>query len=219
MSDPQLRSTQTRNPPNGQPSASKRDTARLPLGRVLIERGLLTPWQLFYALRCQAAWNATLSEILRARGWVAASEILDIQAETGPHRRIDLSVTPPDSRLANLLTPEFCLAHNVVPWTCVNGHLILATGRPDRLDELRDQLPPRLQNQQIAIANEADITAHVALHARRALTTLAESRVEARFSCRNWGNRGSGRFVLLIAAFGLMALALVLRPRTGHWGG
>ncbi len=189
-----------------------RQDTRLPLARVLIERGAATPWQLFYALKCHSVWNASVPEILTARGWTSHASLLDLQAEAGGLRRVDLLRTPPANNVRDLLEPAFCLRHNVVPWARLGGTTILVTGRPDMIDDLRTKLPPPLHNALFAVADGAAVEADIALQARRTLTRRAETRLPVAFSCRTFGQRAPVLRVILLAVALLILGAVLLAP-------
>lgn len=176
MNDPQLQRRLARPEP--------RHVARLSFARRLIESNLVTPWQLFWALQRQSHWDAHLSEIRKARDWVSAQDLRSLQAQD--LRQVDLARTPPARDAAYLLPPQFCLKHNVVPWARIDKTVILVTGRPHKLRELRAALPPHLQDALFALSSAQAIEDHVTLHHRRALTEAAEKAVARHESCRSF---------------------------------
>lgn len=178
MTDPQLQRRLTRPKP--------KHVARLSFARTLIEHNLVTPWQLFWALQRQSHWDAHLSEILKARDWVSARDLRALQAQTQDLRQVDLTRTPPARDAADLLPPKFCLKHNVVPWARIGKTVILVTGRPHNLPELRAALPPDLKDALFALSSAQAIADHVTLHHRRALTEAAENAVARHESCRSF---------------------------------
>lgn len=186
-----------------------RQDTRLPLARVLIERGAAAPWQLFYALKCQSVWNASVPEILSARGWAEPSTLLDLQAEAGGFRRVDLQRTPPAQDVRALLDPGFCLRHNVVPWARLGDTTILVTGRPEMIDDLRNKLPAPLQNALFAVDDSDKVEADIALQSRHGLTNRAETRLAGDLSCRTFGMR-TPRVRIAFTALLLGVLAICL---------
>lgn len=195
--------------PKHQPS---QNTARLPLARALIEEGLVTPWQLFFALRCQSSWNATLTEILAAQGWVSNAAFRAFKAQAEDLRQVDLSRTPPSEAAADLLAPEFCLKHNVLPWAKLGGTVILVTGRADHLDELRAALPDHLRDALFALTTARQLQAYVALHHRRSLTHAAETTIAEIESCRQFGEGAALRTCLFASMLLLLAFAILPIP-------
>lgn len=181
------------------------------LGRDLIDRHRITPWQLFYALRCQRRWNASLAEILRIRGWIGEDELRASLARGLAGGQVDLDREPPDPTIQDLLPPAFCLRHCVLPWARFDGTPVLAVGRPDRIAELRPHLPPGLRHALITVAPETQITRYLAKRHRAHLTRHAETRLDPRLSCRGWDRRSwhqTARFAVIAATLaGLVLLA------------
>jgi cellulose synthase/poly-beta-1,6-N-acetylglucosamine synthase-like glycosyltransferase len=170
------------------PSSTPKIERHVSMGRHLIEQGIITPWQLFHALDRHHEWDTTLAEILMSKGWITEHQALEALAQYYTAQHVDFKRDPPDQRLSELLSPEFCLKHCIVPWVGLGGLVILATSRPDRFEALRPQLPPSLRGSLIAVASEADIHTHLEQTHRRYLTRAAEKRVPAEESCRTWSN-------------------------------
>lgn len=183
------------------------------LGRHLIETGLISPWQLFHALEKQLEWDATLVEILCAKGWLTEAQALQALAGFYTAQIVDLSREPPNPELTDIAAPELCLKHNFVPWQQVGGVLVVVTGRPDRFEALRPSLPEPLRGAIIALAPEDHISMALATLHRAALTTYAQTRVAERFSCRGWDGSSSRRTatiflaIVVVVAFALLAPA------------
>lgn len=183
-----------------------RHSTRLPLARVLIENNTVSPWQLFYAIQCESRWDATLPEILTARGWISEQDMRQLLAELHDLRQIDLQRTPPARDIAALLPPEFCLQHSVLPWARLGETVILATGRPQTIETLREQLPPHLKTALFAVASRCDIEDYIALHHRISLRDRAETSVAEIESCRPRAHKSQIRTPALVLAFGVIAL-------------
>ncbi|MGR3637683.1 MAG: glycosyltransferase [Shimia sp.] len=167
----------------------KQDLSPLPLGRTLVERAWITPWQLFFALHRQKLWDATLPEILLSRGWLSKDRYWRLHAERTGMRLIDLNRLPPEPGLFALLPPEVCLKHNILPWRRFGDRICLATGRPDRLAKARCDLPLQYANAPVVIAPEDQVTRLIARQFRRSLTSLAEHRLHPQYSSRGWDRR------------------------------
>ncbi|SMP19870.1 glycosyltransferase family 2 protein [Shimia sagamensis] len=195
--------------------SAPQDKARLPLARALIDYGLVTPWQLFFALRCQSSWNATLTEILAAQGWVTDSDLNAFKAHSNNLRQVDLARTPPSKDTADLLTPEFCLKHSVLPWAKLGTTAILVTGRADHLDDLRAALPNDQKDVLFALADECQLQDHLTLHHRRFLTNAAETSVADRDSCRGFTKQAALQKCLLVGLAFLLFFAACPIPNMG----
>lgn len=204
MNDPVMRVFREALPP--------RQDDHMPLGRDLIEHDLITPWQLFYALRAQRRWQATLSDILRSRGWISDHDLRNRQAARFATHQVDLTREPPDPRLASHLPPHLCLKYCLVPWAIEDGVLTLAIGRADRFEEIRPQLPPDLRSANLVVAPEDQVMQYLSVTHRKALTTLAETRVAPQFSCRGWDIRTPPRTALLLGLLACAALMLLFLP-------
>jgi len=193
-------------------SPVKGANAEISLGRHLIETGLLAPWQLFHALERQKEWDVTLPEILLAKGWVRADQMRAALAAYYPAMLVDLAHEPPDPNLADILPPETCLRYNVIPWQSVGGLLIVVTGRPDRFESQREDLPPILRTALLAISDEQSVSDHISQTHRRALTLRAESQVDPTLSCRGWDGSSHKRVALLLLGLVLIGFFLVFAP-------
>lgn len=179
---------------------------RLPLARLLIEQGLATPWQVFYALKSQSQWDASLQDILMARGWISAQDLRRLAVEHDHLRHINLIKSPPNSDLVDVLPAAFCLKHNVLPWARIGGTLILVTGRPHALETLRNALPQNLEHALFAIADPEDINKQIGQLHGVALTQDAETGLASHLSCRTFKPTSARRNL----AIGLLTMLVVL---------
>ena len=182
------------------------------LGRHLIESGLIAPWQLFHALEKQNAWNANLTEILCAKGWLTETQALNALSSFYTAQVVDLSQTPARSDLRALASAEFCIKHNILPWQKVGGLLIVVTGRPDRFEELRPSLPSPLRGAIIALAPEGEVAHALADIHRDQLVDLAETRVPEEFSCRNWQGTSARRICMHLTVLIVLAVVALYAP-------
>lgn len=178
-----------------------------------MERGWITPWQLFFALQRQRIWNATLAEILLSRGWLTPVRYWRLHAERTGMRLVDLSKELPEPELLPLLPPEFCLKHNVLPWRRDRGQATFVTGRPDHIASLRRALPLPFSKAHFVIAPEAEVAAAAARLSRQTLTKLAENRPHPRFSCRGWDKRSLRAKVALTSALIALLFFAAFVPR------
>ena len=162
------------------------DDPQLGAARRLVEAGHIKPWQLFYARQRLKGWDTTLCAILITKGWCNEHQVLLALAAEYQTRVVDLGQAPPDPRLKHLLRPEMCLRYSAVPWIEADGHLFIATSRPEQFERLRVLLPVHCRLPQMVLAPEAEIQALVAqIHAQH-LTKSCETRVAKELSCRGW---------------------------------
>ncbi|GAA6208551.1 glycosyltransferase [Cognatishimia sp. WU-CL00825] len=201
MSDPRIRLFE--------PVAAQDRDSQTCIGRLLLESGIITSWQLLFAMQREKHWNATVTDILLSRGWISDAQALAARAWYFGAQQVDLVSAPPDRRLQGLLSPEFCLKHAVVPWISMNGLLIFATSRPEDFEKLRPELPSGPSGIMMAITSEAQIQTYVSQIHRRVLTDRTETRVPLSQSCRGWGQSPALRYGFC-AAICLMILTLMV---------
>ena len=120
-------------------------STRLPLrlGRVLQQRGLLTPRQLHHALRDQAASpkRPSLGSILIARGWVSAADIATCVEEQCV---VVLARVIAAKQGRFIYSPGVRVPQGIAPIPLDSDRLLLeATRRVDELQTLRAQVPDR----------------------------------------------------------------------------
>lgn len=190
----------------------QRSLQPVPLGRLLVERSWVTPWQLFFALKRRRLWSASLPDILLSRGWLSETQYWRLLSERSGLRLISLEERPPDAGLLALLEPDFCLKYNVVVWRKLGDHITLATGRPDRLAEIRQHLPAALSEAAFVIAPDHQVETAIATQSRRTLTALAEHRTAPRFSSRGWDKHPFLQKLVLSATLVALTFLFLLAP-------
>lgn len=128
-------------------------------------------------------------------------------------RLVDLNQQPADAGLFALLPAEFCLKFNILPWRRFGGRVVFATGRPDRLTDMRRKMPLQYANARFVIAPDHQVVDIISRQSRQSLTALAENRVQPRFSCRGW-DMGLGLTRLtLFCAVALLATVSIAAPK------
>lgn len=205
MSDPLLRLQDPRPiERQGRPAA--------PVGRQLVQAGLITPPTLLNALELQRYIDAPLGEILVAEGHVSRSDVLAALAVQHNTDRIDLTRDPPARAMATALPAELCQSFGAVPWRWMGGTLLVATTRPDRIGLLHEALPenaPRI----IPVIAEADqINVQISRLYGVELTRRALSRVPEAFSCRSWSPLARLGALGTLGCFGTVALFAIATP-------
>lgn len=202
MSDQSLRLVQ---PTSADPDARPRK----PIGRYLVEAGILTEPQLVRALDAQRSQNALLGDVLLAEGLVSQQDIQLALARQYKLQPIQLSPLLSDPRLLAKFPARFWLTHRMVPWMRLGNIVLIATARPDLFDEMRTRLEEVFPEVLPVVATEDNILAFLSAYFRAELAAAASERVEARYSCR--GHAGvMHRGKLLAALLTFLAVALVL---------
>ncbi|MEP2031006.1 MAG: glycosyltransferase family 2 protein [Paracoccaceae bacterium] len=207
MSDPRLRL----NKPRLVPGLVER-TARLPLGRHLVNAGVISASDLINALNQQRHIEAPLGEILIAENLVDSETVLDALALQYEAERVDLLIDPPDDRLSVLLPPEICVRHQIVPWMQLGDVMLIATSRPDQLEHIRPHLPDLVGAVLPVITSEKSILTYLAKNAGQELAARAENRVKPSQSCRSWGGKSVARSSYLLGIALILAGALISSP-------
>lgn len=174
----------------------------LRLGDVLIEEGALTLPELDHALHAQQSLDAPLGEILASQGKITPYRMAQALARTHGTTFIDLTRTPPDPRLADLISAEDCIAHKAVIWRREGAMTILACSDPRKASTLLRRLPKALRPARLALASEAAVNDAITTLYAPELAQLAEERTPQAQSCRSW----SGTRMGVIGALILMPL-------------
>ncbi|MFC3615607.1 glycosyltransferase family 2 protein [Lutimaribacter marinistellae] len=192
--------------------AAQAGRSRLPLGRCLVDSGVITPPQLVRALELQQRIRAPLGEILIAEGWAEKPDIMNALAAQSGLQHADLSRQPPVHALFGLACRRFWFDQRVVPWVRMGPMILVATERPDRFEPVRQELARRGLTAVPVLARRADIDHRLAEHYAEGLAAAASNRAPAEMSCRTWTP-----IAKLPAALGLTAfcLALLAMPLAG----
>ncbi|MDK3075723.1 glycosyltransferase [Sedimentitalea sp. JM2-8] len=182
---------------------------RQPLGRYLVDSGVIAPDQLIRALHLQLTLGAPIGEILVSEGWAERTDIQAALARQHDIQRADLDLEKPDSALCNRMPYAFWLHHRAVPWMRIGSTVLIATHNPHRFHEVRAALADTFSNVLPVLASDTDIDAAIEERFSAPMARAAGQRVAPRFSCRTWktGNR-----LVLPAVLGMALLALVSFP-------
>ncbi|QBF32360.1 glycosyltransferase [Thalassococcus sp. S3] len=207
MSDPRLRL-------NDPSAVVSFDTPRAPLGRYLVDAGLISPAALLRALDLQKRIDAPLGEILIAEGLVDSDEVLEALSKQHGLYRADLVAEPPRPDLSQLLPAQFWLEHRVAPWMRLGPGLVLATSRPDQFDTVRQALPDGFGMVLPVVAPEEQILQTIAQAHGRLLAHGAERRVDVSFSCRSWEGTAPTRFAAISLVVFILLAILIVAPVT-----
>jgi glycosyltransferase XagB len=182
--------------------------ARL-LGRILQDMGAISQGDLDHALALQRRIDAQLGDIFVAEGLITQAQLQQALAQQHGLSVADLVATPPDPSLREVLSPDLCLRHLVVPWRHFGDILLVATAHPDRFDALMaERGPSRLAVLPVLAESDAIRDCIGSMH-ETALAAHAEFRVAPEMSCRNWSRNALAR--------GLAAVLLVAGLASGLW--
>jgi len=115
----------------------------LPLGELLVRKGLITQQQVDEALKAQKSTGKRLGEIVTARGWLDERQVLQALAEQLAVPMVRLRAGVYDPETAAMLDHDTAARLKVLPLFCVRGVVALATANPQdmpSLSEIEDRL-------------------------------------------------------------------------------
>ena len=207
MSEPHLKLDYSRPRFRARPRA-----ARPPLGRYLVDAGVISPTHLIHALNQQLRIDAPLGEILISEGLADENLILDAIALQHEAQRVDLTRDLPEPGLFDLMPAAFWARHQIIPWLRLGHTLLVVTSRPDRLKALQQNVPDDLGTLAPVIAPATEIATCLSRTIGPALAHRAESRVKADESCRNWTPGAMAPLIGLSAASLIFIVAAGLSP-------
>lgn len=185
---------------------------RKPLGIYLLESGLITQAQLEKALDLRSRQDVPLGEILVAEGWVNRRDVMNALADQNHLQFADLIASPPSLELCQIKPVRFWLEHNAIPWKQVGPFLLVATAKPDYFETVRAHLDKVGLTVLPVLAATDDIDGTIAATFSPQLAADAETRVDAKHSCRSWARRA--RIKPLAALIAVVAIFAAL-PKIG----
>lgn len=125
-----------------------------------------------------------------ASGGLSGPQFLTKMARSTGLPQVHFHLTPPDTTLSGLLSPEFCLRHECLPWRMVGDKLWIATARPEAFPhlagEIADHIAPLSPSILPVIVDREACQHHIARTHSTRLTERIRSRVPLQFSCRAW---------------------------------
>lgn len=174
---------------------------------LLLMRGLVTLDEMRAAQSAVRGTPLSLGQVLTTQGAISEAELLSALAQIYTVGIADLAGELPDATLANHLPHRAAVTAEAIIWKRAGSALVVATSRPDRLDDLRAHLPPG-QRIVTVLASRNQITeAQRSLYGAD-LAREAEGRAPERHSCRSWRGDTLGRFILAAVATALSILLL-----------
>ncbi|MEO0401979.1 MAG: glycosyltransferase [Pseudomonadota bacterium] len=205
MSDPLLRLSDPR-------PVSRWARPAIPVGRQLVNAGLISQMTLLQALSQQREIDAPLGEILVAEGHVQRADVLHALARQYDADRVDLGVNPPTPLMATALPATLCQVHGVVPWRWIGTTLLVATTRPDKIPELSAALGSATTTILPVIADRDQINTQISALYGKTLAERAVFKLPEALSCRTWSPTAGIGKVVLMAMAALLCVAAVLAP-------
>jgi hypothetical protein len=84
---------------------------QLPLGRIMVNPGIITQSDLVHALDLQRHIDAPIGEILVAEGLASSTDVLHMVSRQHNIPVADIFIDPPDPTLSSALPSSLCLSH------------------------------------------------------------------------------------------------------------
>ncbi|WP_299029214.1 glycosyltransferase [uncultured Sulfitobacter sp.] len=194
------------------PQAATPPTERLPLGRVMVNAGIISQNDLVHALDLQRHIDAPLGEILVAEGLASTFDVMQMVSRQHNIPVADLFADPPDPALSATLPSRLCLTHRCVPWLKIGDILLVGTTHPDDFEKLRTCMGDHSRRMLPVLVEEHQIRAHIGTLYGEELAQKAATRVPTAASCRSWKVNSRMRQPLAWLALGLCFAALVFSP-------
>jgi glycosyltransferase XagB len=99
-------------------------------GDYLVERGMITLKQFDEATDMVETWDASLSDVVMARRWVAPLNYYAALAQRFGINFVDLRDAPPEQALLNEAEVDDYMRELTMPWRMRGDRLVIATARP-----------------------------------------------------------------------------------------
>ena len=205
MSDPLLRL------PEPKP-VSRSDEPVVPVGRQLVNAGVISQSTLLDALHLQHHLDAPLGKILAADGHVQRPDIMAALATQYDAEYIDLASNLPAMSMAAALPASMCQRFGLVPWRWLGDTLIVATTRPDNLKTLEQELSGAAPRILPAIADGDQINTQIGRLYGAELAQRAITKLPAEVSCRSWSPLRSLGVVGATVIVALLAFSVLIVP-------
>ncbi|MGB7319248.1 MAG: glycosyltransferase [Planktotalea sp.] len=180
------------------------DTKR-PLGRLLVDRGLIKTSDVLATLGHQRFSDAQLGHLLCAHGLLSEVDLFRTLALQYDVPFITPDEIPPDPSLLASIEPHIALQVHAMPWARVDGVTLVATSAPETYEQALATLPAHLLPASMIIVSRKTIEQTICAHSTSALSQRAEHLVPDDLSCRNLPAQIKTLLALLFCAltFGL----------------
>lgn len=185
--------------------------ARLPLGRVMVNEGVISQNDLVHALDLQRHIDAPLGEILTAEGLATTADVLAMMSQQFNIPVADLQADPPDAALSATLPAQMCLQHRCVPWLQMGDLLLVGTTHPDDFERLKQDMGEAGRGMLPVLVHEQQVRSHISILYGSELARTAATRVPWSESCRSWNVQSPLRrpvaWLLLLSLAAALAVA------------
>jgi cellulose synthase/poly-beta-1,6-N-acetylglucosamine synthase-like glycosyltransferase len=185
---------------------------RRPLGEVLREMRVVDKKPLVRAQRLSHRLNVPLADVL-IKEEIITPEVLHVAlASQNKLTFIDLNENPPDPHIVKALPSSLCLRYRVLPVAKIGNILLVATARPDKMDELRAAAPKDAPFLMPMMTNQRQIDEALTRHVGPTCIDEAEVIVPDEFACRHIGAHPKRSIILACAIVLGILIGLILTP-------
>ncbi|MEH6737317.1 MAG: glycosyltransferase family 2 protein [Sulfitobacter sp.] len=194
------------------PQAATPPLEQLPLGRIMVNAGIITQSDLVHALDLQRHIDAPIGEILVAEGLASSSDVLHMVSRQHNIPVADALIDPPDPTLSSTLPSGLCLSHRCVPWVRMGDLLLVGTSHPDDFQRLKLCMGEMGRRMLPVLVSEQQIRKQIGKLYGAELACRATTRVPAAESCRSWDLTSPLRKPVAYLAVVTLIAALVIAP-------
>jgi len=170
------------------------------IGEELVRSGRLSRSDALRAQLVRRHCDTSLERILSAEGLVGEDDLLTAQARRLRLRRLSADEVAAAPVCDHPLDPRLMLKHGFVPLRDEQDRTVLALSDAAQLREMTADLPEQLEAAPRVLAPRQAVLDRITAQYRPHLAQLAQMRVDALESCRNWGVRINRRMALVLAA-------------------
>jgi cellulose synthase/poly-beta-1,6-N-acetylglucosamine synthase-like glycosyltransferase len=194
------------------PTPARTNKNRVPIGRMLVDAGVIQQPDLLCALAEQRYCDAPLGELLIARHLLSEDDVTQALAAQHHLQLVDLNETPPRPDMAGHMNGLDCLKFGVVPWSKLGKTILVATDQPDRFDDVVDRLARAGNSYLPVVARKSQINQQISALYGQELACRAGSRVALDESCRIWQGRSHHRSGWAIMTLAILASLAMWHP-------
>ncbi len=195
--------------PASRPAEPRPD--RVPLGKLLIDKGVVTEATVAAAIEDQAQQDQKLGRILVANHGMERRDLTAALSRQSGLGEVDFATSPPDPALALQFDPGDCLRLEAIPWRQVGGTRVIAIANPDDAAAAIETFGEDGARVALAIADPDAIRQAIARTFSARLRDAARDRCPSDFSCVGWQSARRGRMMGL--ALALAAVVTLLAPK------
>ncbi|WP_438991086.1 glycosyltransferase family 2 protein [Lentibacter sp.] len=179
-------------------------------GGYLVERGYISSASLKVAHLESQRLNCSLDRSLIAANVVKSDVLSQANARFLNIDFININMSPPDTKLANIFEPATLVRYCVVPWRKKGSKVILLCESPEAYSAFLSHLDTTSEKYEFALGKRDQILSWLMKHHEEELRGKASARVPESESCRGWARHTSQKR-LIITLLGLtFFLALIL---------